>query len=414
MSDVRTAVRNGVTAIDREAWNRLVDDAHPFLKHGFLASLEVTDCVGPGTGWRPRIVEVRGDDSDLEPLGEADRPLVGALPFYVKMHSHGEFVFDWGWADVARRRGLEYYPKGVVAVPFTPVTGDRLLVADGLDDPRSVKRHLVEESLELADREDLSSVHFNFVPEEDLSLFESHDLPIRENFQYHWSNQRRLDDAGEPYESFDEFLGELRSKKRSNIERERRRLREKGVETRVRTGDDIGEAELRRMFRFYKRTIEKFFGGNQYLNEAFFLEIGRRWSDYMHMVTAERDGREYAGAFNGLGSDTLYGRYWGTTREIEFTHFEACYYSSLEWCIEEGIDTFEGGSGGDHKYDRGFMPTLTYSAHYVRDEVLSEVIDTFIEREAAEIEDRAEELREHPPFKQEAVGKGLKTLAREQ
>jgi predicted N-acyltransferase len=399
MTDLRTSVYDGVTEIDADVWNRLVDDVHPFLDHGFLATLEVTGCVGPGTGWKPRILTVREADDQAGSSDDDDR-LVGALPFYVKMHSAGEFVFDWGWADIARRSGIDYYPKGVVAVPFTPVTGDRLLVADDVDDPTAIKARLVDEALELAERDDLSSIHFNFVPEADLSIFESRGLPIRENYQYHWSNQRRLDESGGRYDSFDAFLGELRSKKRSNIKRERRKLRESGVETRIRTGDDVDASDLRRMFRYYERTIDKFFYGNQYLNEAFFVELGDRWSEHMHMVTAEHEGDEYAAAFNAVGGDALYGRYWGTMRDIDFTHFEVCFYSSIEWCIENGMRIFEGGSGGDHKFDRGFMPSITYSAHHVRDDRLSEIVDSFIEREATEIEKRARELRENPPFKQ--------------
>ncbi len=383
----------GVAEIEASDWDRLVAGGSPFLEHAFLAALEEAGCVGPGTGWRPRIVTAH------EEIDDGASRVIGALPLYVKTHSAGEFVFDWGWADAAHRSGIEYYPKAVVQVPFTPVMGRRLLVDPDREDVDAIRRALVDYAVELVEREGLSSVHFNFVRPDELEVLEAADLPIRESFQYHWYNGREMGD-GEVFEDFDQFLGELRSKKRSNIRRERRRFRDNGGSTKVLVGEEVTDAHLRRMFRYYRRTVMKYFGGSQYLNEAFYLKLGETMRERLHLVVAEQDGEEFGAAFNVHKDDRLYGRYWGAIEEVKFAHFEACFYSSIEWCIDRGKDVFEGGSGGDHKFARGFMPTYTYSAHYIRHPALKEAIRDFVERESREIDRRAEKLREDSPFRQ--------------
>lgn len=385
---------DGVGEIEAEEWDRLVAGGSPFLEHAFLVALEETGCVGPGTGWTPNTVTAWRDDS------EGGERLVGALPLYIKTHSAGEFVFDWGWADAAHRSGIEYYPKAVVQVPFTPVIGRRLLVEPDREDADELRRALVDYAVELTEREELSSVHFNFVRPNELEVLEAADLPIRESFQYHWYNGREMGD-GEPFEDFGDFLGELRSKKRSNIKRERRRFRENGGSTTVLAGDQVTDEHLRRMFHYYRRTVQKYFGGNQYLNEEFYLRLGETMRDRLHLVVAEQDGDEFGAAFNVRKGDRLYGRYWGAQREVDFAHFETCFYSSIEWCIDQGIEVFEGGSGGDHKFDRGFMPTYTYSAHYIRHPALKDAIRDFVDREAQVIGERAEKLRDNSPFREQ-------------
>lgn len=392
MSDVDVRFLDGIREIDEERWQGLVEGASPFLEYGFLAALEETGCVGPRTGWTPKpltLWEGEGDDEEL----------VGALPMYIKTHSAGEFVFDWSWADAAKRSGIEYYPKAVVQVPFTPVMGKRLLVDPDRDDVPALRRRLIDEAIDYVEREQLSSVHFNFVRPDELDALEDADLPVRESFQYHWYNGREMGEA-ESFESFEDFLSELRSKKRSNIKRERRRFRDNGGWTEVVAGSEVTDAHLERMFRYYQRTVHKYFGGNQYLNEDFFLALGERMRDRLHLVLAEQDGEEFGGAFNVFKNDRLYGRYWGALRDVKFSHFEACFYSSIEWCIDEGMEVFEGGSGGDHKFDRGFMPTYTYSGHYIRHPSLKQAIRDFVRRECDVIESRAEELRENSPFKE--------------
>ena len=378
---------DAVGDIPATSWDALVKDASPFLEHGFLVTLEETGCVGEGTGWHPQILAAYRDDER-----------VGALPLYLKTNSAGEFVFDWSWADAAHRAGLNYYPKAVVAVPFTPIQGRRVLVDESDGDPQEVGRELVQAAIDFGRRSQLSSVHFNFVTPDEVELFEDFELPIREGLQYHWYNGPDLG-VGDSYEDFDDFLARFRSKKRSNIRRERRKLAEAGVTTEVLTGDDLTPAHLDRMFDYYKDTIEKFYWGRQYLNRAFFEEIGHKLRDRLHMIVAKRDGHEFAGAFNLWKDDGLYGRYWGCLEEVKFAHFEVCLYRAVEWCIEHGVQKFEPGAQGEHKYDRGFQPTPTYSAHWIRHPGLGQAIGGFIDQERREVERDIEQMREGSPYK---------------
>jgi predicted N-acyltransferase len=388
---------DAVGDIPSDQWDTLVGDGSPFLEHGFLSALERTGCVGEGTGWHPKILAAyRGEQ------------LVGALPLYLKAHSAGEFVFDWSWADAAHRAGLNYYPKAVVAVPMTPIQGRRILVDEADDDADAVRRGLVEAAIEFARANRLSSVHFNFVEPDEAELLDELDLPIRKGMQYHWYNGPILEDGpslkdnqqvGDSYQDFDDFLARFRSKKRANIRRERRKLAQAGVTTEVLVGDEISEAHLDRMFDYYKDTIEKFHWGKQYLNRAFFLEIGEVLRDRLHMVVASQDGEEFAAAFNLYKGDGLYGRYWGCSQEVDFAHFEVCLYRPIEWCIEQGVQKFEPGAQGGHKYDRGFMPTPTYSAHWLRDPRLGDAVEGFIWQERREIEREIASMREDSPYK---------------
>ncbi|WP_168210660.1 GNAT family N-acetyltransferase [Persicimonas caeni] len=378
---------DAVGALDASQWDALVADASPFLEHGFLVTLEETGCVGEGTGWYPQILGAFRD-------GE----LVGALPLYLKTDSRGEFVFDWSWADAAHRAGMQYYPKAVVAVPFTPIEGRRILVDESQEDAGAIRRALVEAAIDFAQRAQLSSLHFNFVLPEEVELFEDLGLPIREGLQYHWYNGPDLG-VGDDYGDFDDYLARFRSKKRSNIRRERRKLAEAGVTTKVLVGDEVTPAHLDRMFDYYRDTIEKFYWGKQYLNRAFFEQLGQALGDRVHMVVAEHDGREFAGAFNLWKGDGLYGRYWGCLDEIKYAHFEVCLYRAVEWCIDHGVQKFEPGAQGEHKYDRGFMPTPTYSAHWVRHPGLARAIADFIAQEKWEVERQIEAMREDSPYK---------------
>jgi hypothetical protein len=392
---------DGVRALDGAAWDALVGEASPFLEYGFLSTLEETGCMDTASGWTPIIVTARRH----EPGGaEEDGRLLGALPMYLKTNSAGEFVFDWSWADAAQRAGLRYYPKAVAAVPYTPVTGARLLVDPGLDDSRAdaIRRALVEAAIRIADDLELSSVHFNFLVPRDRRIFEELEIPVRAGIQYHWYNGRGAGPRGERtnrYGDFEEFLGRFRSKKRANIRRQRRKLAEKGVSTRVLEGDEINIAQLDRMFDYYRDTVEKFYWGRQYLTRDFFQAIGDALGPRLHMVVAEQDGEQFAGAFNLTKGDRLYGRYWGCTREVRHTHFEVCMYSAIEWCIERGIEVFEPGAGGEHKIDRGFEPTRTYSAHYIRDPSLDEAVTHFIRQERAHIDHQIDRMREESVFK---------------
>ncbi len=370
----------GICSLEPAQWQPLVAAESPFLSYSFLSELERAGCVGEESAWTPMILTAWLDDA-----------LVGALPMYLKADSAGEFVFDWSWAEAAHRAGINYYPKAVVAVPFSPVTGRRLLVHPEAAHPDAIARALVAASLQLMRDARLSSLHYNFVMEQELPLLESCGLMRRHGMQYHWYN---ADAMGQPYADFDGWLERFRAKQRANIRRERRKLHERGVTTRVVQGDAIDEALMRRMFVFYRNTVHKFYWGHQYLNERFFLGLlDSPARQYLHFVVASRDGEDFAGAFNMLKDGRLYGRYWGSTREEEFAHFEVCMYAAIDWCIAHGVAVFEPGAGGEHKYERGFAPTVTYSAHEVRDVRLRDAVGQFLAQERAHVVRQAEQLR---------------------
>lgn len=377
-------MHESICEIKRAQWQALVANQSPFLDHGVLKLFEDTGCVGDGTGWMPLFLAAyQGEDEHL----------VGALPFYIKTHSAGEFVFDWGWADAAHRAGIQYYPKGLVAVPFTPVTGQRILLAEGVEDPAGLGQLMIQAICELADRQlGLSSVHFNFILPEERPLFDALDIPLRYGLQYHWYNRLSAAPDAEPYACFDDFLGRFRSKRRANLRRERRRLRDSGVTTRVIHDTVPDEETMHKMFLFYQSTIRKFYWGKQYLNEDFFLALPDVIPQYLHFVIASQGGRDFAGAFNLYKDNRLYGRYWGGLKEVEFTHFEVCMYTPITWCIEHGATAFEPGAGGEHKFERGFEPTIMYSAHHLHHPGLADAISDFLIQERAHVQQQVKHL----------------------
>lgn len=388
MNEIALKTHASIAQIGAARWDGLVGpDGSPFLAHSFLRTLEETGCVDGRTGWHTALVTVEAQDGRL----------LGGLPLYVKLHSRGEFVYDWGWADAAARAGIAYYPKGVVAVPHTPVTGARLLVAPDVTDRDAVRRLLVLGGIEVARSLGLSGLHFNFIPASDLALFRELGLSIRTQLQYHWTNPRVGGDAA--YSSFDDFLAEFRSKRRANIRRERRKLAEYGVTTRVVQGDDLTATQMRRMYRYYADTVNKYYWGQQYLNEDFFVAIAEQLREHVHLVVAELHGEQFAGAFNLHKADRLYGRYWGCQKEVEFAHFEVCMYAPIEWCIANAIRAFEPGHGGEHKHERGFEPTKTYSAHWLADERFAEAVAAFCAEEAAAVDQRLTALAAQSPLK---------------
>ena len=379
-------ILDGVSRLDANTWNALVGNDSPFLEHGFLSALETTFCVNDQSGWIPQIFIARVHDSD----NPQNQNIVGALPLYLKYNSSGEFVFDWGWADAATRAGMSYYPKAVVGVPFTPVTGTRLLIAPDAEDPHEIRLMLAAAAIQFAEENKLSSVHFNFIAENEIKIFEELGLPVRLGLQYHWKN--------DGYNNFDDFLGRFRSKRRANIRRERRKLENQGVSTQIQTGEAISVADLRRAFSYYQDTVHKFYHGQQYLNLEFFEMLATTLPERLHLVTAYQDGKPFAGTFNLFKNDRLYGRYWGAAKDIEFTHFEVCMYRAISWCIENDIQFFEPGAGGEHKFERGFTPTRTYSAHFIRDPRLRLPITNFIAHEYSQIEAHIAYLRNESPI----------------
>jgi len=372
----------GVAEIARDEWNALVGDASPFLEWEWLASLEEAGAVGAESGWQPRPLLIR----------EGPR-LVAACPLYLKGNSEGEFVFDWGWADAAERAGIRYYPKLLVGVPFTPVTGSRFLVAPGEDREVWIPR-LGEALRELCVGNQLSGVHINFCPEEETHPFANSDYQIRVGLQYHWLNHG--------YGDFEDYLARFRSKRRNQIRRERRAMHENGIEIEVLTGDAIGDELFEPMFHCYRATVDAHYYGRRYLNPKVFALLRERFKHRLCFTVARQNGEVIAGTTNVQKGDALYGRYWGALRNARYLHFNVCYYAAIEHCIRHGIQRFEPGAGGDYKWLRGFDAQPTYSLHFLSEPRLAEAIGHFLERERAEARRAIDELREHSVLKKPA------------
>ncbi|MEJ2643594.1 MAG: GNAT family N-acetyltransferase [Gammaproteobacteria bacterium] len=366
--------------IPAEQWNRLAGDANPFLRHEFLAALEHNGCVGETYGWLPRHLLVLDDNSSP----------VGAMPLYAKDNSYGEFVFDWAWADAYERAGIPYYPKLVCAVPYTPATGTRLLVAP--EDPHAdeIRNLLGAHAREYALRSGMSSLHWLFPDAADTGTLAEQGLLLRMGCQFHWEN------AG--YRDFDDFLERFNAQKRKKVRRERKRVTEAGVELEVVHGHEASDEQWRTAHHYYHSTFEKKWGYPT-LNLGFFREIGRTMGDRVVLVFAYHDGRPVAGAINLRGRDTLYGRHWGCDARFHSLHFEACYYQGIDYCIRTGLQRFEPGAQGEHKISRGFLPTATWSAHWIADARFRQAIGDFLRRETVAMEQYMEELADHAPYK---------------
>ncbi|KWI44805.1 hypothetical protein WT72_33905 [Burkholderia pseudomultivorans] len=382
--DYRTGILSSPAEVAADEWNALLArDAQPtpFLRHEFLDALHVARCAVDETGWSPHFVTLTDARTGR---------LAAAAPVYAKQHSYGEYVFDWAWADAYQRNDLPYYPKLLCAVPFTPVQGTRLLAAD--DDAR---RRLAATLLAFAEQSDVSSLHVLFPTGDEARLLESMGMMLREGVQFHWIN--------DGYRHFDDFLGTLEQKKRKNIRAERRKVHDAGIRFRRLTGDQIGDADWRFFSRCYRQTYREHFS-SPYLNLDFFRTIGATMPENLLLVIAEADGRPIASALavyrrGEHGGGTLYGRYWGALEHVPCLHFETAYYQLLEFCIEAGLDTFEGGAQGEHKLARGFLPTVTHSAHWLAHPAFSDAVARFLERETEHIHAYVDELREHDPFR---------------
>ena len=377
MSEIQ--VKEGVSEIPREQWNALVGESSPFLEWEWLASLEEAGCVGGRTGWIPRPA-----------VAYRDGRLIAACPIYIKLNSEGEFVYDWSWAGAAERAGIAYYPKVLVGVPFTPVSGSRVLVASD-EDADLWRRRFAFFLRELCGPNDLSGVHVNFCREHELERFEKAGFLTRIGFQYHWLN--------EGYESFEEYLQRFRSKRRNQIRRERRELEEHGIRMECVSGDQIDEATIDHVYRFYVSTINHHHYGSQYLNRDFFQLMYERYRSRLVFSLAKQGDETIAGTFNVVKGDALYGRYWGADRAVRHLHFNACYYSPVEYCIEHGLSRFEPGAGGEYKQLRGFDAQPTFSAHYLADPQLRQAIDDFLVQERRDADHTIEWIRERSALK---------------
>ncbi len=356
---------------------------NPFIIHGFLSSLEASFSVGERTGWQPRHLLVEA----------ADRTLLGAAPCYVKSHSRGEYVFDQGWAEVFDRAGGDYYPKLQVAVPFTPVTGPRLLARPG---PlvEAVRGVLADALVEITTASELSSAHVTFLTEPEWRALGERGFLQRTDQQFHWENA--------DYTSFDDFLGRLTSRKRKTIRRERKEALEPGIEVCWLTGSDLTEAVWDAFFAFYMDTGSRKWG-RPYLTREFFSIVGEKMRDRILLVMAKRAGRWIAGAINFLGADTIYGRNWGANEHHPFLHFELCYYQAIDYAIAHGLARVEAGAQGEHKLARGYLPKITYSAHFIANPALRRAVAEYLARERAYVRAAGEELAAAAPFRKDLV-----------
>jgi predicted N-acyltransferase len=344
----------------------------------FLQALEESGSVSARAGWAPRHLVLEGESGPL-----------GFVPCYLKSHSQGEYVFDWGWADAYERAGGRYYPKLQVSVPFTPVTGPRLLAGMG-PGAADRKRLLVAGLIELCRRLGVSSAHLTFLTEEDRALLVPMGFLHRTDQQFHWSD--------EGYGDFDGFLAALASRKRKAVRKERREAVADGIAIEWVTGSAITEAHWDAFFSFYMDTGSRKWG-RPYLNRRFFSLLGQRMADRVLLVMAKRAGRYVAGALNLIGSDTLYGRYWGAVEEHPFLHFEVCYYQAIDFALAHRLRRVEAGAQGSHKLARGYLPRTTYSAHYIADPGFRRAVEAYLVQERREVADQSEALAEHAPFR---------------
>ncbi len=376
---LRLRVLENIREVPREAWDALhTDDDSPFVEWTWLEALEATRCVDPRAGWAPRHLTFWRDGL-----------LVAAAPAYVKGNSEGEFVHDWSWAGLAGRLGVDYYPKYLLAVPFTPATGSRLLRAPG-ESLEEVARIVATSARDVATQLGLSSVHVNFPHEHECNALVHEGYARRLGVQFHWRN--------EGYKTFDDFLARFQSKRRAAIRRERAQVARDGMRVESLRGDAITADLVDPMFAFYASTVDKFYYGRRYLNRGFFERIVESFRHRLDWVVARNAaGVPVAGAFNVTRGTKLFGRYWGATEDHPFLHFNVCFYHSIDECIRTGRTLFEPGAGGEHKLVRGFEPAYTHSAHWIADARLDGVLRPYLAREAASLrESVAAELAQSP------------------
>ncbi len=378
-------VLGSIDEVDAAQWDRNANPGpaqyNPFLSHAFLKALEDARCVCAETGWQPQHLLLTSPDDEV----------AGCMPLYAKSHSKGEYVFDYGWADAYENAGGAYYPKLLGAVPFTPVPGPRLLVHDGPDRPERM-RLLATGAVELVRRHGCSSLHINFLPEQEWEALGRLGFLQRTDQQFHWKN--------DGYQTFDDFLASLASRKRKTIRKERREALSEGLEIERITGSDIEERHWDAMYAFYMDTGSRKWG-RPYLNRTFFSLLGQTMPDDVLLILVKNGDDYIAGALNIVGGDCLYGRYWGCLEHHPCLHFEICYYQAIDFAIEKGLDRVEAGAQGEHKLARGYMPTPTYSAHWIPNPSFRRAVANYLEEERRYIERARQHLARFGPYRRD-------------
>ncbi|AJD52520.1 putative N-acyltransferase [Thalassospira sp. MBR-102] len=380
-AEIRTVT--DIHKIGEADWDKCAGTANPFVSFAFLSAMEDSGSANADTGWQPFHLVVTDDDDTV----------AGIVPLYVKSHSYGEYVFDWSWAEAYERAGGRYYPKLQAAVPFSPVPGPRLLIRSDHPAPERVRTLLIGALCALPERLGIASLHVTFCSGDESRAMQDAGFLPRTGIQYHWYNRG--------YDSFDDFLGALNSRKRKNLRKERKQVRDAGYSFEVLSGDDLKAAHWDRFYAFYHDTSDRKWG-QAYLTREFFDLLHERVRDRTVLVAAFRDGDMVAGALNLIGTETLYGRNWGTVDRTPLLHFETCYYQAIDIAIERGLKTVEAGAQGEHKIQRGYEPVLTHSAHLIADAGLRTAVARFLDQERHHIaQDREFIVAEHSPFKQE-------------
>ncbi|WP_340122964.1 GNAT family N-acetyltransferase [Methylobacter svalbardensis] len=371
---------HSMAQVDGADWNRLAGDVYPFLRHEFLLALEQSGSVCEQTGWLPAHLLVMDQDK-----------LIAFMPLYLKQHSYGEYVFDHQWAQAYQQQGLDYYPKWLTAIPLTPCQGSRIVIQTEVMDQLEVTHALLAFIKQRSEQLGISSWHCLFPDLQQAEQLRSLGLSIREGVQFHWFNQG--------YGDFNDFLRTLNASKRKMLKRERRRVSEQGVHLLRIAGPDVSELQWQAFFQFYTMTYLKR-GSQPYLNLAFFQQIAATMGEQLLLVLAIKDDISIAAALSFIGSDTLYGRYWGCYEAYNSLHFETCYYQGLDYCIEQGLKRFDSGAQGEHKISRGFEPITTYSAHWIKDARFAKAIEHFLAREQKAVQHYKQDAATYLPFKQ--------------
>ena len=378
MRTTQVTVNDSIADIAADEWNRLAGDEYPFLRHEFLLATERSGSVSPDTGWHPCHLTMRGRDDKLR----------AALPLYKKDHSWGEFVFDWAWARAYEQAGLEYYPKLVSAVPFTPAPSRRLLLREETDSEAASA--LIEAAIALAKDTDCSSLHVLFPDVENLDMFRAAGLRLRKDCQFHWHN--------DSYGDFDDFLAAFSSAKRKKTKRDRRRVAEAGITFRRLHGGDLDVETWQIVYRLISMTFMQR-GSLPYFGLDFFIEISRSLPDNILVIMAEQQQEPIAAAVFFESDRVLYGRYWGSKGHYDALHFETCYYQGIDYCIDTGKQLFEPGTQGEHKISRGFVPVPTWSAHWLMHPEFFSAIGNYLDEERRHVERYMDAVEAHSPYR---------------
>ena len=374
---------DSIEKINKEDWDAVLSSKYPFLKYEFLKALEVTNCVSPEQGWTP-----------LHLIASENERIMAIMPLYIKTDSQGEFIFDWSWADAYYRNGLNYYPKLVSSIPFTPASGPRILIADETRS-REVIEEISRALKQITEESDFSSVHILLANKDEIKDFSQEDFSLRTSYSFHWFNNHYL--------SFENFLQDMTSRQRKNIRKERKKINDQGVTVSRIFGSEITLEMLETFYQFYQVTYLKR-GMRGYLNFEFFKKIVDSIPETIMLVLAKNNSGEYvAGALNFFDDEKLYGRYWGCLQEYDSLHFETCYYQGIEFCIEEKLKSFDPGVQGEHKTKRGFCPIETFSLHWIKDLRFKKAIDDFLDRERDHILEYNQDRRALLPFKKEVT-----------